>query len=114
MHIMLNVILGRCVWLCPFPLTSVEMRQSRFEWKVPLQHPQALVFRVPQHTERPDPTGSFNEMNGKILLLTNHKQLIYMDFLKMAPNGIAPLPKEKSVESVMTMRNPTNPGAPVG
>lgn len=77
MHIMLNIMPCQndsCVHfhhpVSLLPKTCVPfrfmglLRQSRFEWKVPLQHPQALVFRAPQHTERPDPAGSFNEMTG--------------------------------------------------
>lgn len=87
------------------------LRQSRFEWKAPSNTLQALVYRAPQHTKRPDPAGSFNEISGKILSSINRKPLIYIAFQESVPNGIAPLPKGKLVESVLTMRNLTNPGA---
>lgn len=56
------------------------MRQSRFEWKAPLQHPQALAFRAPQHTQLSDLAGSFNEMSGKIPPPRNPNLLIYITF----------------------------------
>ncbi|WP_430444267.1 MAG: hypothetical protein ACQZ2J_24990 [Pseudomonas piscis] len=74
------------------------LHQSRFEWNVPLQPPQALVFRRLQPTMRPGSAEFFKEISGKILPPHDLKSLIFIDFQEIAPNGIALSAKEKLVE----------------
>ena len=74
------------------------LRQSRYKWKARRYPHQALDSRELARIQHANPTGFFNESSGKICLVKIRKPLIYNNIYKLSSNGIAPQPKENSVD----------------